>query len=175
MWFQLCLQRKVRAFLTSALFQVSLQFSVSFFVFLLILEEEKTDTTEATASPSAPKDLLSKNDKKKSQMEKRDASKPKTKPNGTTVKPTEENRSKSSPKKAKIAKMDGEGVKAAGVKKPTVKADVKNEAPKSDKNEGSRFEKKQAKKRKKPTILKKRLGKNKFQKLKTMLKKHERE
>lgn len=159
----------------SALFQVSLQFNVSFFVFLLILEEEKTDTTEATASPSAPKDLLSKNDKKKSQMEKRDASKPKTKPNGTTFKPTEENRSKSSPKKAKIAKMDGEGVKAAGVKKPTVKADVKNEAPKSDKNEGSRFEKKQAKKRKKPTILKKRLGKNKFQKLKTMLKKHERE
>uniref|UniRef100_A0A8C7Y2Q1 NOP2 nucleolar protein homolog (yeast) n=1 Tax=Oryzias sinensis TaxID=183150 RepID=A0A8C7Y2Q1_9TELE len=68
-----------------------------------------------------------------------------------------------------------QGVKAAGVKKPTVKADVKNEAPKSDKNEGSRFEKKQAKKRKKPTIVKKRLGKNKFQKLKTMLKKHERE
>uniref|UniRef100_A0A8C7Y322 NOP2 nucleolar protein homolog (yeast) n=1 Tax=Oryzias sinensis TaxID=183150 RepID=A0A8C7Y322_9TELE len=109
------------------------------------------------------------------QMEKRDGSKPKTKPNGTTFKPTEENKSKSGPKKAKIAKMDGEGVKAAGVKKPTVKADVKNEAPKSDKNEGSRFEKKQAKKRKKPTIVKKRLGKNKFQKLKTMLKKHERE
>uniref|UniRef100_A0A8C7Y331 NOP2 nucleolar protein homolog (yeast) n=1 Tax=Oryzias sinensis TaxID=183150 RepID=A0A8C7Y331_9TELE len=87
----------------------------------------------------------------------------------------QENKSKSGPKKAKIAKMDGEGVKAAGVKKPTVKADVKNEAPKSDKNEGSRFEKKQAKKRKKPTIVKKRLGKNKFQKLKTMLKKHERE
>uniref|UniRef100_A0A3P9J9B2 NOP2 nucleolar protein n=1 Tax=Oryzias latipes TaxID=8090 RepID=A0A3P9J9B2_ORYLA len=137
-------------------------------------EEEKTDTTEATASPSAPKDLLSNYDKK-SKMEKRDGSKPKTKPNGTTFKPTEENKSKSGPKKAKIAKMDGKGVKAAGVKKPTVKADVKNEAPKSDQNEGSRFEKKQAKKRKKPTIVKKRLGKNKFQKLKTMLKKHERE
>ncbi|KAF6735215.1 putative 28S rRNA (cytosine-C(5))-methyltransferase [Oryzias melastigma] len=121
-------------------------------------EEEKTDTSEATAASSSPKDPLSKNDKKKGKLEKKDASKAKTKPNGTTFKPSGGNKSNSGPKKAKIAKTDGEAVKEAEVKKPTAKANDKNEAPTAEKNEGSRFEKKQTKTRKKPTVIKKRLG-----------------
>uniref|UniRef100_A0A3B3C259 NOP2 nucleolar protein homolog (yeast) n=1 Tax=Oryzias melastigma TaxID=30732 RepID=A0A3B3C259_ORYME len=127
-----------------------------------------------TAS-SSPKDPLSKNDKKKGKLEKKDASKAKTKPNGTTFKPSGGNKSNSGPKKAKIAKTDGEAVKEAEVKKPTAKANDKNEAPTAEKNEGSRFEKKQTKTRKKPTVIKKRLGKNRFKQLKTMLEKQEKE
>uniref|UniRef100_A0A8C7GM51 NOP2 nucleolar protein homolog (yeast) n=1 Tax=Oncorhynchus kisutch TaxID=8019 RepID=A0A8C7GM51_ONCKI len=75
------------------------------------------------------------------------------------------------PKKAKIAKMDGGTVKVDGeLKSNTVKTE--GETTKQSK-EGSRFEKKGDKQRKSPMQSKKRMGKNKFNKLKKLLKKEE--
>uniref|UniRef100_A0AAX7SDG5 SAM-dependent MTase RsmB/NOP-type domain-containing protein n=1 Tax=Astatotilapia calliptera TaxID=8154 RepID=A0AAX7SDG5_ASTCA len=71
------------------------------------------------------------------------------------------------PKKAKVAKMDGETVKGTEAKKAT----DDGKASKADTKEGSRFEKKQATKRKTPMKAKNRMGKNKFNKLKHMLQK----
>uniref|UniRef100_A0A8D3BVW3 SAM-dependent MTase RsmB/NOP-type domain-containing protein n=1 Tax=Scophthalmus maximus TaxID=52904 RepID=A0A8D3BVW3_SCOMX len=71
------------------------------------------------------------------------------------------------PKKAKVAKMDGETVKGPEAKKPT----VKTTPSKADKKEGGRFEKKQNKKIKSPMKAKNRMGKNKFKKLKVILQK----
>lgn len=71
------------------------------------------------------------------------------------------------PKKAKVAKMDGETVKGTEARKTT----DDGKASKADTKEGTRFEKKQAKKRKTPMKAKNRMGKNKFNKLKHMLQK----
>lgn len=78
------------------------------------------------------------------------------------------------PKKAKVAKMDGDTIKVTKAKEPTAKAagQTKQEL-KADKKEGSRFEKKQGSKVKQPMKAKKRMGKNKFKKLKRMLEKQD--
>uniref|UniRef100_A0A671WFK6 NOP2 nucleolar protein homolog (yeast) n=1 Tax=Sparus aurata TaxID=8175 RepID=A0A671WFK6_SPAAU len=89
------------------------------------------------------------------------------------VKPKGKKDSPAGPKKAKIAKMDGETVKGAKAKKPTVKTAEETKASKADKKDGSRFEKKQGKNRNTPMKANKRLGKNKFRKLKNMLEKQE--
>ena len=77
-------------------------------------------------------------------------------------------------KKAKVAKTDGDAVKETMAKEPTVKpAGATKQQPKADKKEGTRFEKKQGKKKKTPMMAKKRMGKNKFKKLKKMLEKQD--
>lgn len=63
--------------------------------------------------------------------------------------------------------MDGETVKGTEAKKAT----DDGKASKADTKEGSKFEKKQATKRKTPIKAKNRMGKNKFNKLKHMLQK----
>lgn len=104
------------------------------------------------------------------------------KANGVPVKPTDEKRQgspkkkkdkPSGPKKAKIAKLDGEAVKKGDkVKKEKVIQEggvTKTEAG-AEKKEGSRFEKKIMKKKHKSPLKKKnRIGKNKFKKLKKLL------
>uniref|UniRef100_A0A8C7S504 NOP2 nucleolar protein homolog (yeast) n=1 Tax=Oncorhynchus mykiss TaxID=8022 RepID=A0A8C7S504_ONCMY len=75
-------------------------------------------------------------------------------------------------KKAKIAKMDGGTVKVDGELKKSNTVKTEGETTKQSK-EGSRFEKKGDKQRKSPMQSKKRMGKNKFNKLKKLLKKEE--
>ncbi|XP_037640232.1 probable 28S rRNA (cytosine(4447)-C(5))-methyltransferase isoform X2 [Sebastes umbrosus] len=136
-------------------------------------EEEDADAPEATAVADAAEEKPSTSDKKKKIVPgKAGGLKGKTQANGTAAKKTNANakpkgkkNSPAGPKKAKIARMDGETVKGAAAKKPAVKT---AEASKADKKEGSRFEKKQVKKRT-PTKAKARMGKNKFRKLKHML------
>uniref|UniRef100_A0A8C2WJ59 NOP2 nucleolar protein homolog (yeast) n=1 Tax=Cyclopterus lumpus TaxID=8103 RepID=A0A8C2WJ59_CYCLU len=97
--------------------------------------------------------------------------------NGTAAKKTANIKKKgkrdspAGPKKAKIAKMDGETVQEAEAKKPAVKTADDTKASKAEKKEGSRFEKKQGKNRKATTKANGRMGKNKFRKLKNMLRK----
>lgn len=101
--------------------------------------------------------------------------KKKTQANGTAakkmanVKPKGKKDSLAGPKKAKVAKMDGETVKGAKAKKPAEKTTDETKASKADKKDGSRFEKKQGKTTKTPLKAKNRIGKNKFRKLKHML------
>uniref|UniRef100_A0A8D0CX49 NOP2 nucleolar protein homolog (yeast) n=1 Tax=Sander lucioperca TaxID=283035 RepID=A0A8D0CX49_SANLU len=91
--------------------------------------------------------------------------------NGTEAKKTANAKPKgkkdlsAGPKKAKVAKVDGETVKGTEAKKPAVKTADETKVSK----EGSRFEKKQGKKRKTPMKAKDRMGKNKFRKLKHLL------
>ncbi|XP_074509407.1 28S rRNA (cytosine(4447)-C(5))-methyltransferase isoform X1 [Sebastes fasciatus] len=135
--------------------------------------EEDADAPDATAVADAPEEKPSTSDKKKKIVPgKAGGLKGKTQANGTAAKKTNANikpkgkkNSPAGPKKAKIARMDGQTVKGAAAKKPAVKT---AEASKADKKEGSRFEKKQVKKRT-PTKAKARMGKNKFRKLKNML------
>ncbi|XP_074509408.1 28S rRNA (cytosine(4447)-C(5))-methyltransferase isoform X2 [Sebastes fasciatus] len=136
-------------------------------------KEEDADAPDATAVADAPEEKPSTSDKKKKIVPgKAGGLKGKTQANGTAAKKTNANikpkgkkNSPAGPKKAKIARMDGQTVKGAAAKKPAVKT---AEASKADKKEGSRFEKKQVKKRT-PTKAKARMGKNKFRKLKNML------
>lgn len=66
------------------------------------------------------------------------------------------------PKKAKVAKLDGDTVKVTKAKEPTVKTAGE-----------TKQELKQGKMIKKPMKAKKRMGKNKFKKLKKMLEKQD--
>lgn len=143
-------------------------------VFVTNLEEENAEAPEATEVTDSPDEKPPKSDKtKKTVPGKTGISKEKVKANGTAAKKTANIQLKgkkdlpAGPKKAKIAKMDGQTVKGPGAKKPT----DESKTSKADKKEGSRFEKKQAKKRKMPMKAKNRMGKNKFQKLKHMLNK----
>lgn len=141
-------------------------------------EEENAEAPEATEITDSPDEKPSKSDKnKKTVPDKAGNTKEKVQANGTAAKKTANIKPKgkkglpAGPKKAKIAKMDGETVKRTGAKKSTAKATDETKTSKADKKEGSRFEKKQGKKRNTPTKAKNRMGKNKFQKLKHMLKK----
>ncbi|XP_029508619.2 probable 28S rRNA (cytosine(4447)-C(5))-methyltransferase [Oncorhynchus nerka] len=89
--------------------------------------------------------------------------------NPSTLKKSEKT---TGPKKAKIAKMDGGTVKVDGELKKSNTVKTEGETTKELK-EGSRFEKKGDKQRKSPMQSKKRMGKNKFNKLKKLLKKEE--
>nr|XP_046255124.1 probable 28S rRNA (cytosine(4447)-C(5))-methyltransferase isoform X2 [Scatophagus argus] len=145
-------------------------------------EEENADVPEATVVTDSPEEKSSKKDKTKKIVPSKAASlKEKTQANGTADKKTANVTSKgkknllAGPKKAKVAKMDGETVKGAKAKKPTVKTADETKPSVAEKKEGSRFEKKQGKKRKTPNKAKNRMGKNKFKKLKYMLEKQDRE
>ncbi|XP_070768045.1 28S rRNA (cytosine(4447)-C(5))-methyltransferase [Enoplosus armatus] len=141
-------------------------------------EEENADAPEATVVTDSPKEKPSKSDKtKKIVPGKAGGLKKKTQANGTAAKKTSKGKQDlpAGPKKAKVAKMDGETVKGAKANKPTVKTADETKASKADKKEGSRFEKKQGKNRKTPVMSKNRIGKNKFKKLKHMLEKQDQE
>ena len=78
----------------------------------------------------------------------------------------------SGPKKAKIAKVDGEVVKKGDeVTKEKVNQEggVTKSEPGVEKKDGSRFEKKSMKKKHKNPVKKNRIGKNKFKKLKKLI------
>lgn len=92
------------------------------------------------------------------------------KQNMSNKKAKSKNNLPSGPKKAKVAKMDGDTVKVTKAKESAVKTagETKQEL-KADIKEGSRFEKKI----KKPMKAKKRMGKNKFKQLKRMLEKQD--
>lgn len=155
-----------------SLFNLKL-FSVS----VISLEEENTDAAEAPDVAGSPEQKPSQNNiTNKIAPGKSGGLKGKIQANGTAVKKMEKSKGKkdplSGPKKAKVAKLDGETVKGAKAKPPAKTAD-ETKASKAEKKEGSRFEKKQAKKRNTPTKAKKRLGKNKFKKLKQMLEKQD--
>ncbi|XP_044064833.1 probable 28S rRNA (cytosine(4447)-C(5))-methyltransferase [Siniperca chuatsi] len=143
-------------------------------------EEENADASEATAVTNSPEEKPSKSDKTKQIVPSKAGSlNKKNQANGTAAKKTANIKPKgkqdllTGPKKAKVAKMDGETVKGAKAKKPAVKTADETKASKADKKEGSRFEKKQGKKRKTPKTAKNRIGKNKFRKLKHMLEKQD--
>uniref|UniRef100_A0A7N6BY21 SAM-dependent MTase RsmB/NOP-type domain-containing protein n=1 Tax=Anabas testudineus TaxID=64144 RepID=A0A7N6BY21_ANATE len=134
--------------------------------------------TEATVATDPPIQKPSKSDKtKKTVTSKASSPNKKAQANGTAAKPTANIKSKgkknltTGPKKAKVAKMDGETVQED--KKPLVKSVDKTKPPKTDKKEGNKFEKKQGKKTKNPMKAKNRMGKNKFRKLKHMLHKQD--
>ncbi|XP_023282219.1 probable 28S rRNA (cytosine(4447)-C(5))-methyltransferase [Seriola lalandi dorsalis] len=140
-------------------------------------EEENSEAPEAVeVVAEAPQEKPSKSDKtNKTVPGKAGSSKKKGQTNGTAAKEKANIKSKgkknlpTGPKKAKIAKMDGKTVKGAEAKKLVVKTTEETKASKAGKKEGSRFEKKQAKKIKSPMKAKNRIGKNKFRKLKHML------
>uniref|UniRef100_A0A3P9CMA9 NOP2 nucleolar protein homolog (yeast) n=1 Tax=Maylandia zebra TaxID=106582 RepID=A0A3P9CMA9_9CICH len=126
------------------------------------------------SATEAPEEKRSKSDKtKKTVLNKAGGLKQENKANGTAVtkKAIINSQGKkelhTGPKKAKVAKMDGETVKGTEAKKAT----DDGKASKADTKEGSRFEKKQTTKRKTPMKAKNRMGKNKFNKLKHMLQK----
>uniref|UniRef100_A0AAQ6INF7 SAM-dependent MTase RsmB/NOP-type domain-containing protein n=1 Tax=Anabas testudineus TaxID=64144 RepID=A0AAQ6INF7_ANATE len=141
-------------------------------------KDETAEATEATVATDPPIQKPSKSDKtKKTVTSKASSPNKKAQANGTAAKPTANIKSKgkknltTGPKKAKVAKMDGETVQED--KKPLVKSVDKTKPPKTDKKEGNKFEKKQGKKTKNPMKAKNRMGKNKFRKLKHMLHKQD--
>uniref|UniRef100_H2RWV8 NOP2 nucleolar protein homolog (yeast) n=1 Tax=Takifugu rubripes TaxID=31033 RepID=H2RWV8_TAKRU len=144
--------------------------------------KEETDTPEAPVLNDTTKEEPSQSDNRKKIVPGKSGSlKEKVQANGTVgeknmpnKKAKGKNNLPTGPKKAKVAKMDGDTVKVTKAKEPTVKTagETKQEL-KADKKEGSRFEKKQGKKIKKPMKAKKRMGKNKFKKLKKMLEKQD--
>uniref|UniRef100_A0A7N8XNC7 NOP2 nucleolar protein homolog (yeast) n=1 Tax=Mastacembelus armatus TaxID=205130 RepID=A0A7N8XNC7_9TELE len=144
-------------------------------------EEENAEASEATVVADSSQEKPSEGDKtKKTIPSKVSGSKEHAQPNGTAARKTANIKSKgkkdlsTGPKKAKVAKMDGEAVKEAEVKKPTAKIAEGTKASKADRKEGSRFETKQGKKTTNPMKTKNRMGKNKFNKLKYMLQKQDR-
>lgn len=125
------------------------------------LEDENAEPAEATVATNTPEAKPSKSEEGKTALVKAGSPKGKAQANGTVPMATANIKSKSTgPKKAKVAKIDGEFVKGA---------EAKNRSA-DDKKEGKRFEKKHSKK-KSPVKAKKRMGKNKFKKFKRMLKK----
>ncbi|XP_030014799.1 28S rRNA (cytosine(4447)-C(5))-methyltransferase isoform X2 [Sphaeramia orbicularis] len=145
-------------------------------------EEENKETPEATTVSESPDEKPTKSDKTKNIVPKKAGStQANVQANGTSAKKTADTKPKgkkdipAGPKKAKIPKMDGKTKKGSEAKKPAVKTADDTKPLKAEKKEGSRFEKKQGKKRKTPREAKNRMGKNKFRKLKHMLQKQERE
>lgn len=141
------------------------------------LEDEKAEDTEATVVTDPPEQKPSKSDKTKKTVPRAESPKEKAQANGATAKPTANMKSRgkkdltTGPKKAKVAKMDGETVKED--KKSSVKTVDEAKPSKADKKEGNKFEKKQGKKTKNPMKAKNRMGKNKFRKLKHILQKQD--
>uniref|UniRef100_A0A8C2WRG9 NOP2 nucleolar protein homolog (yeast) n=1 Tax=Cyclopterus lumpus TaxID=8103 RepID=A0A8C2WRG9_CYCLU len=145
------------------------------FIMLVNMLNMNSSSVSVTGSPE---EKPSKSDKKKKTVPgKAGDLKGKPQANGTAAKKTANIKKKgkrdspAGPKKAKIAKMDGETVQEAEAKKPAVKTADDTKASKAEKKEGSRFEKKQGKNRKATTKANGRMGKNKFRKLKNMLRK----
>lgn len=147
--------------------------------------EEEAGAPETPAVVDATEEKPSKSDKKKKKMTvvpgKSGSLQEKAQANGTGGNRKEPNKkaagkknSATGPRKAKVAKMDADAGKGPKAKEPTVKtAGQTHQGAKAEKKEGSRFEKKPGKQMKTPMKAKKRMGKNKFKKLKKMLEKQE--
>lgn len=126
---------------------------------------EKTEKTEKVESKEqAPTPVKSNTDKKKLKPNKAEVPITEKKPGG---KP--DSKKTGGPKKAKIAKLDGEASKKSPKfdKKQKTNGEAKKEVA-EEKKAGSPFEKKN-RKNKKNLLNKNRMGKNKFKSLKTML------
>lgn len=146
----------------------------------IFLGNEETDSPETPVLTEAAEDIPSKSDKK-IVPGKSGSLKEKVQTNGTVGKkklPGKKAKGKitlpTGPKKAKVTKTDVVTVKDRKAQESTVKTAGKTkQEPEADEKEGSRFEKKQGKKRKTPMKAKNRMGKNKFKKLKKMLAKQD--
>ncbi|XP_060905211.1 probable 28S rRNA (cytosine(4447)-C(5))-methyltransferase [Labrus mixtus] len=143
-------------------------------------EEESADAPDATVVTDSPEEKPSKSDTtKKTVPGKAGSLKGKSQANGMTAKKTEKAKPKgkkdlpAGPKKAKMAKMDGKAVEGAKAKKTASKTADGTKEQKADKKDSSRFEKKQGMNKKSPVKAKKRIGKNKFRKLKVLLAKQD--
>ncbi|CAN9513714.1 unnamed protein product [Ophioblennius macclurei] len=141
-------------------------------------EEDNSEAPEATVATDPSEEKASESPKtKKTVAEQAGGLKQTNKANGTAVKKTAKIQmrgkkdSSIGPKKAKIAKLDGETAKGGNTKKPAVEKTDEIKTSKSGK--GSTFEKKKPKQRKIHMKAKNRMGKNKFKKLTRMLKKHD--
>lgn len=147
----------------------------------IYLEEEGTDAPETPVITNVAEEKPSKSDKKKIVPGKSGSLKEKVQANGTVGNkklPNKKTKGKNNlptgPKKAKVTKTDGDTVKDTKANEPTVKKAGETEPEtKADEKDGSRFEKMQGKNRKMPMKAKKRMGKNKFKKLKKMLEKQD--
>lgn len=144
----------------------------------ICLEGEETEAPETPVLTGATKEKPSKSDKKKIVPGKSGSLKEKAQANGTVGNKKSKggkNKLPAGPKKAKVTKMDdGDTVKISKAKEPTVKTACETKPErKDDKKEGSRFEKRQGKIKTTPMKAKRRMGKNKFKKLKKMLEKQE--
>ncbi|XP_062255909.1 probable 28S rRNA (cytosine(4447)-C(5))-methyltransferase [Platichthys flesus] len=138
-------------------------------------EEDNSEAPESTEVTESPQTKPSKTDKAVPGKA-AGGLKAKAQSNGTSGKdkankPTGKKDLPTGPKKAKIAKMDGETVKGSEAKKPGANTTAQTKASKASKKQGGKFEKKKGKK-KSPMKSKKRMGKNKFRKLKRMLEKN---
>lgn len=132
------------------------------------------DAAEASAVTESPEEKPSKGDKTKSNVPSKSGSlKAKSQTNGNAAVTKMKSKGKkdflAGPKKAKLAKMDGETAKGEKAKKPVVKTAGETKLPNAKKMDGSALKNKQGKKKKNPINANKRLGKNKFKKLKKML------
>ncbi|MEQ2220945.1 hypothetical protein ILYODFUR_010728 [Ilyodon furcidens] len=140
-------------------------------------EDETTEVSEPTEATDSLKEKPSKSKTAKDAAPaKTDALKQNAKTNGAaakksaTIKVKGQQDSQTGPKKAKIAKIDGQIMKGTQVKSPAMKTPDQKNRSKTVKKHGRRFEKKQTKKGKSP--LKNRMGKNKFRKMKHKLQKN---
>ncbi|MED6238932.1 rRNA (cytosine-C5-)-methyltransferase nop2 [Ataeniobius toweri] len=140
-------------------------------------EDETTEVSEPTEATDSLKEKPSKSKTAKDVAPaKTDALKQNAKTNGAaakksaTIKAKGQQDSQTGPKKAKIAKIDGQIMKGTQVKSPAMKTPDQKNRSKTVKKHGRRFEKKQTKKGKSP--LKNRMGKNKFKKMKHKLQKN---
>ncbi|KAM9310143.1 28S rRNA (cytosine(4447)-C(5))-methyltransferase [Pholidichthys leucotaenia] len=137
-------------------------------------EEEKTEAAEITITADTDQETTANSNKSK-KSKKNAVSKAGV--NGTlddktaNIKSNDKKYSLAGPKMAKVAKMEGEVAKEAAAKEPAVKTADETKATKADRKEGKRLGEKWLKNRKIPMKMKKRMGKNKFKKLKLMLQK----
>lgn len=137
-------------------------------------KEESMDAAEASAVTESPEEKPSKGGKTKKNVPSKPGDlKANRKTNGTAAVTNMKSKGKkdspAGPKKAKVAKMDGETVKGEKAKKPAVKTAAETKSPEAQKKDGSTLKNKQGKTKKSPMKANKRMGKNKFKKLSKML------
>lgn len=145
-------------------------------------EEENMDAADASEVTESPEEKPSKGDKIKNHFPSKsgDLKAVKTsQTNGkaavTNMKSKEKKDFPAGPKKAKVAKMDGETVKGEKTKKPVGKTAAGTKSAVAKDNDESTLKNKQVNKKKMPNKTNRRLGKNKFKKLRKMLEKMDKE
>lgn len=138
------------------------------------------DAAEASAVTESPEEKPSKGDKTKNNVPSKSGGlKANSQTNGNAAVTKMKSKGKkdfpAGPKKAKMAKMDGEPAKCEKAKKPVVKTAGETKLPEAKTKDGSTLKNKQGKKKKNPMNANKRMGKNKFKKLRKMLEKLDKE
>lgn len=134
------------------------------------------DAAEASAVTESPEKKPSKGGKTKNDVpSKTGGLKAKSQTNGNAAATKKNTQGKKDlavgPKKAKMAKMDGEAAKGEKAKKPVVKTAGETKSPEDKKKDGSTLKNKLGEKKKIAKKEGKRMGKNKFKKLRKMLEK----